>query len=141
MWTKIFHLEFAAYHQGWFSSREFVAKLWKSHGWSVNQQIASCFWAYGIISIYGQNLLLSPKEISFSSSSQTLGDLWLRSDDECACKRDDLIWCGDGRFDSMGHCVKYGAYTMFCPSIMKIVHFEIVQVRFIWNRIKQLLYI
>ncbi len=53
-------------------------------------------------------------------------------------KIDDLVWCGDGRFDSMGHCAKYGAYSMFCPSMMKIVHFEIVQVRFIWNRIKQL---
>ena len=39
----------------------------------------------------------------------------------------DVIWCGDGRFDFMGHSAKYGAYTMFCCSLMKIVHFEIVQ--------------
>ena len=37
-------------------------------------------------------------------------------------------WSGDGRFDSMGHSAKYGAYSMFCNSISKIVHFEIRQV-------------
>ena len=44
--------------------------------------------------------------------------------------REDLVWCGDGRFDSMGHSAKYGAYTMLCCTLIKIVHFEIVQVRF-----------
>ena len=38
------------------------------------------------------------------------------------------VWCGDGRFDSMGHCAKYGTYTMFSCSLMKAVHFEVVQV-------------
>ena len=28
----------------------------------------------------------------------------------------------------MGHSAKYGAYTMFCCAIAKIVHFELVQV-------------
>jgi hypothetical protein len=28
----------------------------------------------------------------------------------------------------MGHYAKYGAYTMLCSSIGKIVHFELVQV-------------
>ena len=37
-------------------------------------------------------------------------------------------WTGDRRFDSMGHCEKYGVYTMFWTTIMKIVHFELVQV-------------
>lgn len=37
-------------------------------------------------------------------------------------------WSGDGRFDSMGHNAKYGVYTMFCNSISKLVHFELVQV-------------
>lgn len=41
----------------------------------------------------------------------------------------DVVWSGDGRFDSMGHSAKYGAYTMFCCSIMKIVHFELLQVK------------
>lgn len=40
----------------------------------------------------------------------------------------DVTWCGDGRFDSMGHSAKYGAYTMFCSSILKVVHFELLQV-------------
>ena len=40
----------------------------------------------------------------------------------------ESIWAGDGRFDSMSHYAKYGAYTMLCSSIGKIVHFELVQV-------------
>lgn len=40
----------------------------------------------------------------------------------------DVVWSGDGRFDSMGHSAKYGVYTMFSSTIMKIVHFELVQV-------------
>ncbi|XP_015764208.1 PREDICTED: uncharacterized protein LOC107343156 [Acropora digitifera] len=42
-------------------------------------------------------------------------------------KKQKAIWCGDGRFDSMGHSAKYGAYTMFCCAVAKIVHFELVQ--------------
>ncbi|CAH3156554.1 unnamed protein product [Pocillopora meandrina] len=34
---------------------------------------------------------------------------------------------GDGRFDSLGHSAKYGVYTMFCTTILKVVHFELVQ--------------
>ena len=43
-------------------------------------------------------------------------------------KQGRAIWCGDGRFDSIGHSAKYGAYTMFCCAVAKIVHFELVQV-------------
>lgn len=39
------------------------------------------------------------------------------------------VWSGDGRFDSMGHSAKYGVYTLLCSSIMKIVHFELLQVK------------
>ena len=42
----------------------------------------------------------------------------------------DAEWSGDGRFDSMGHSAKYGSYTMFCNSMSKLVHFEVVQVLF-----------
>ena len=42
-------------------------------------------------------------------------------------------WSGDGRFDSMGHSAKYGVYTMLCTTLMKVVHFEIVQVSFLAN--------
>ena len=27
----------------------------------------------------------------------------------------DVVWSGDGRFDSMDRSSKYGIYTMFCP--------------------------
>mgnify|MGYP001092924673 CR=1 FL=1 len=43
--------------------------------------------------------------------------------------KEALTWCGDGRFDSMGHCAKYGVYTMFNSNISKIVHFALLQVR------------
>ena len=39
-------------------------------------------------------------------------------------------WSGDGRFDSMGHSAKYGAYTMFSNTISKLVHFELLQVQY-----------
>ena len=35
----------------------------------------------------------------------------------------DVVWSRDGQFDSMGHSAKYGAYTMFCSTILKVVHF------------------
>ena len=40
----------------------------------------------------------------------------------------NVSWCGDDRFDSMGHRANYGAYSMLCCNISKIVHFEILQV-------------
>ena len=43
---------------------------------------------------------------------------------------EDIVWSGDGRFDSMGHSAKYGTYSMFCSPINKIVHFELLQVIF-----------
>ena len=36
---------------------------------------------------------------------------------------------GDGRHDSMGHSAKSGAYTLFCNNLLKIIHFNLVQVR------------
>ena len=40
----------------------------------------------------------------------------------------NVVWSGDGRFDSMGHSAKYGVYSMFCNTILKVVHFELLQV-------------
>lgn len=42
----------------------------------------------------------------------------------------DVVWTGDGRFDSMGHSAKYGSYNMLCTTIMKTVHFDVVEVLF-----------
>lgn len=39
----------------------------------------------------------------------------------------DAVRSGDGWFNSMGHSAKFGVYTMFCNSILKVVHFEILQ--------------
>ena len=47
--------------------------------------------------------------------------------------KEALIWCGDGRFDSVGHSAKYGAYTMYCSTISKIVHFEVLQVGVVFS--------
>ena len=41
----------------------------------------------------------------------------------------DVAWSGDGRFDSMGHSAKYGVYTMLCSTMMKVVHFVLLQVQ------------
>lgn len=40
----------------------------------------------------------------------------------------EIVWAGDGRFDSMGHSAKYGCYTMLNCNLTKIVHFELLQV-------------
>lgn len=40
----------------------------------------------------------------------------------------NVVWSGDGRYDSMGHSAKFGVYTVFCCTLMKIVHFELLQV-------------
>ena len=46
----------------------------------------------------------------------------------------DVVWSGDGRFDSMGHIAKYGVYTMFCNTILKVAHFELIQISgLIWS--------
>ncbi|RUA06185.1 MAG: hypothetical protein DSY43_02725 [Gammaproteobacteria bacterium] len=42
--------------------------------------------------------------------------------------KDGVAIAGDGRHDSMGHCAKYGAYTVFCCTVTKIIHFSLVQV-------------
>lgn len=40
----------------------------------------------------------------------------------------DAVWSGDGPFDSMGHSAKFGFYTTFCNTVLKVVHFELLQV-------------
>lgn len=40
----------------------------------------------------------------------------------------DVVWSGDGRFHSTRHSAKFGEYTMFCPTILQVAHFELLQV-------------
>ena len=42
---------------------------------------------------------------------------------------ENIVWCGDGRFDSMGHSAKFDTYTMVCSSIEKVTQFCVVQVK------------
>ncbi|KAK2548287.1 hypothetical protein P5673_031519 [Acropora cervicornis] len=39
----------------------------------------------------------------------------------------DAVWSADGRFHSMGHSAKFGVYALFCNTILKVVHFELLQ--------------
>lgn len=41
---------------------------------------------------------------------------------------ENVTWSGDGRIESMGHCAKYGLYTMLCSPLDKIVHLELIEV-------------
>jgi len=43
-------------------------------------------------------------------------------------KDTDLILGGDGRSDSMGHCAKYGTYTLMELATNKIIYTTVVQV-------------
>ena len=38
----------------------------------------------------------------------------------------NVVWSGDGRFDSMGDSAKY-VYSIFCNTILRVVHFELLQ--------------
>jgi len=44
-------------------------------------------------------------------------------------KDQHLVLAGDGRSDSMGHCAKYGTYTLLDININQIVHITTVQVK------------
>ena len=44
-------------------------------------------------------------------------------------KGKEVILAGDGRHDSMGHCAKYGTYTIFCCTVGLIIHIALVQVK------------
>ena len=39
-----------------------------------------------------------------------------------------VVMAGDGHHDSMGHSAKFYAYSMFCCTLAKIIHFDLVQV-------------
>lgn len=46
----------------------------------------------------------------------------------CVKNMGGITLSGDGHHDSMGHCAKYCAYTIFCCTLPRIIHFALVQV-------------
>ena len=66
-----------------------------------------------------QDILCASEELPVSCHFKILGKVK---------NKGSVVWSGDGRFDSMGHSAKYGAYTMFCNTVLKVVHFELLQV-------------
>ncbi len=42
--------------------------------------------------------------------------------------KEGVVLAGDGRHNSMGHSAKFCAYSMFCCTLGKIIHFDLVQV-------------
>lgn len=70
---------------------------------------------------YHQSKFIFPAIQQYWESYQSALVTSLRSNE-------NLVWSGDGRFDSMGHSAKYGVYTMMCSPSTKIVHFELLQV-------------
>lgn len=100
--------------------------LWQEH------QSANWFW-YLIIWVcqhiqqghyYHQKKLIFPAVLKYweNYQSRLINDLKEKS---------DLVWCGDGRFNSMGHCAKYGAYTMIqvrpLPWMFKLVDWHVIK--------------
>ena len=48
--------------------------------------------------------------------------------DNLKAGEDPIVVAGDGQQNSMGHSAKYGAYTIFCCTVPKIIHFSLIQV-------------
>ena len=95
--------------------REHSTEFWNINGRCICEPCAVGFKAYGFGSVLPKNILFAPKKVLVSCSPVLLDQL-------------KGIPRGDGRFDSMGHSAKYGTYTMFSFDLMKIVHFDILQV-------------
>ena len=121
----------------WLCSRQYNVKLCCTHGRRVYQQ--TCLSArrvyqqtHGSLHVFYQNELLSQAKASISSCGLSL-QTYRQNCIEKVKRATDAVWSGDGRFDSMGHSAKYGVHSMFSSSLMKIVHFEIVQVR-LWHK-------
>ena len=103
-------------------------RLCNIDGWCFDQQGSSgVFRHFGLAAysprtfFYHQRKFLLPSILHYWESYQAKLIQSLKS-------VKDSVWSGDGRFDSMGHSAKYGVYTMFCCTIMKIVLFKLLQV-------------
>lgn len=121
-------MEKPTFYTGQISSRKHFVELCDIDGWCFNQQGSSGLSAFWFGSLLTEDLLLPsthqfllPSILHYWESYQAKLIQSLKS-------VKDSVWSGDGRFDSMGHSAKYGVYTMFCCTIIKIVHFELLQV-------------
>ena len=121
-------MEVTAYGPWWqISRRQCSAKLCCIDGRGIYQQSLAGLQAHGAISLFCKDLFLPSKELLFP----VVINYWERYQADLLSKlkaMKDVVWSGDGRFDSMGHSAKFGAYTMFCNTLLKVIHFEILQV-------------
>ena len=124
---KTIPMEKPTIYAGQISSREHFVELCNIDGCCFYQQGSSCLSAFWFGSLLIENLFyhqrkyILPSILQYWESYQAKLVQSLKSVEDC-------VWSGDGRFDSMGHSAKYGVQTMFCCTIMKIVHFELLQV-------------
>ena len=136
---KTIQMEKPTIYSGQISSRKYIVKFCNIDGWCFYQQGASIskvllvFRHFGLAAyssrtfFYHQRIFILPSILQYWETYQAKLVQSLKS-------VKDSVWSGDGRFDSMGHSAKYGAYTMFCCTIMKIVHFELLQVSILINK-------
>lgn len=68
------------------------------------------------------------KSCSTSDDPSLLEEISTKMVDNLKGLAEDLVMAGDGRDDSMGHSAKYGAYTILCCTLSKIIHFSLIQV-------------
>ncbi|XP_064625768.1 uncharacterized protein LOC135486686 [Lineus longissimus] len=65
---------------------------------------------------------------------QAVRNLWEDESIDCLAKLEDSVqFSGDARCDSMGHCAKYGSYSLHDTDLNKIVAMELVQVSEVKN--------
>ena len=110
------------------SCRQCSAKLCHIDGRGIHQQSLAGLQAHGVISLFCKGLFFHQRNFLFP----VVISYWERYQADLVSKlkaMKDVVWSGDGRFDSMGHSAKFGAYTMFCNTLLKVVHFEILQVK------------
>ena len=91
----------------------------------------------GILCYYSIKLIMMFTFLSFQTELfPSIYLYWQRYQAQMLAKlkaiQDGIIIAGDGRHDSTGHSAKFGAYTIFCCTVPMIIHFSLVQVRYIF---------
>lgn len=90
-------------------------------------------WVQDIIIIFVNNLLFSISFMLQTKLFPTVHLFWKKYQANLLSQLKELggiTIAGDGRHDSMGHCAKYCAYTIFCCTLPRIIHFALVQVHY-----------